>query len=146
MSESDVFEGENLFSVDIHVAAQKIAEREHPMVFRLQESGRTAVVEPRNDWSNPLLDAVFGTRDTSDSPIQEYFDLERREATILPRQVDIRNDLRPEDVSQFIYSMLTFLVAVPVNFSVVMKMTLVLPTTSARQPFAFWMMMVSLEI
>ena len=101
VSESDAFKGENFFSVDIYVAAQKIAEREHPMGFRLQESGRTAVVEPRNDWSNPLLDAVFGTRDTSDSPIQEYFDLERREATIPPRQVDIRNDLRPEDEECF---------------------------------------------
>ena len=85
MSESDAFEGENFFSVDIHVAAQKIAEREHPMGFCLQESGRTAVVEPRNDWSNPLLDVVFGTRDTSDSPIQENFDLEHREATMTSR-------------------------------------------------------------
>ena len=101
MSESDAFRGENFFSVDIHVAAQKIAEREHPMEFRLQESGRTAVVEPRNDWSNPLLDAVFGTRDTSDSPIQEYFDLERRESTIPPRQADIRDDLRHEDEECF---------------------------------------------
>ena len=100
--ENEALPGEHFFSTDIGVATLKTSEREHPMVFRLQ-SGGTAIVEPGGSLENPLLDAVFGTRDPSDdyAPIQEEFDLERLVAVIPPRRADIRNDLRPEDEDCF---------------------------------------------
>ena len=72
------------------------------MVFRLQ-SGGTAIVEPGGSLENTLLDAVFGTRDPSDSeaPIQEEFDLERLVAVIPSLPADIRDDKRPEDEDCF---------------------------------------------
>ena len=95
--ENEALPGEDFFSIDIGVATLRTAEREHPLVFRLQ-SGGTATVVPGGGLENPLLDAFFGTRDPmfDDAPIQEEFDLERLVAVIPPRQTDIRNDLRPE--------------------------------------------------
>ena len=101
--ENEALPGEDFFSIDISVATLRTAEREHPMVFRLQ-SGGTAIVEPRGSLENPLLDAVFGTRDPlddDDAPIQEEFDLEQLVAVIPSLPADIRNDLRLEDEECF---------------------------------------------
>ena len=95
--EDEAVPGEDFIPIEIGVATLRTAEREHPMVFRLQ-SGGTAIVEPGGSPRNPLLDAVFGTRDPfdDDAPIQEEFDLERLVAVIPPQLVDIIDDLRPE--------------------------------------------------
>ena len=93
--ENEALPGEDLISIEIGVATLRTAEREHPMVFRLQSDG-TAIVEPGNDIQNQLLDALFGIRPESDAPIQEEFDLEPLVAVIPSLPVDIRNDLRPE--------------------------------------------------
>ena len=100
--EDEALPGEDFFHIEIGVATLRTAEREHPMVFRLQ-SGGTAIVEPRGSLENPLLDAVFGTRYSSysEAPIQEEFYLERLVAIIPPLPVDIRNDLKPEDEECF---------------------------------------------
>ena len=100
--EDEALPGEEFIPIDIGVATLRTAEREHPMVFRLQ-SGETAIVEPGGSLENPLLDAVFGTRDPSDSeaPIQEEFDLERLVAVIPSLPADIRDDKRPEDEECF---------------------------------------------
>ena len=83
------------------MATLRIAEREHPMVFRLQSAGSTAIVEPGNHVQNPLFDALFGTRRTPDDPIEEEFDLGHLVGTIPPREPEIRNDLRPEEEECF---------------------------------------------
>ena len=100
--ENEALPGEEFISIDIGIVTLRTAEREHPMVFRLQ-SGGTAIVEPGGSLENPLLDAVFGTRDDDDddAPIQVEIDLKRLVAVIPPLPVEIRNDLRPEDEECF---------------------------------------------
>ena len=100
--ENETLPGEDFIPIEIDVATLRTVEREHPMVFRLQ-SGGTAIVEPGGSLENPLLDAIFGTRDSSysEAPIQEEFDLERLVAVIPSLPVDIRNDLKPEDEECF---------------------------------------------
>ena len=102
MCEDEALPGEDFVPIEIGVATLRTAEREHPMVFRLQ-SGGTANVEPRGSFENPLLDAIFGTRDPSDddAPIQNEFDLEHLVAVIPSLPADIRNDLKPEDEECF---------------------------------------------
>ena len=101
MCECDALPGEDFFQIEIQVATLRTAEREHPMVFRLQMSVSTAIVEPRGDQGNILLDAAFATRDEPNGPIQEEFDLERLMATIPLLIADIRNDLRAEEEECF---------------------------------------------
>ena len=98
--ECDVTEGEDLFPIDIEVATLRLAEREHPIVFRLQSVG-TAIVEPHSDIQNLLFDALFGTREDADGLIDVEFNLENLQATIPPLPAQIRNDLRPEDEECF---------------------------------------------
>ena len=99
VSESNALEGEDLFTIHIDVATLTTAEREHPMIFRLQSRG-TAIVEPGNDIQNKLFDAVFGNR-LYHGPIQEEFNLEHLVTTIPPLQAQIRDDLRPEEEECF---------------------------------------------
>ena len=99
VSESSSLEGEDLFTIHIDVATPTTAEREHPMIFRLQPSG-TAIVEPGNDIQNHLFDAIFGNR-LYHGPIQEEFNLEHLVTTIPPLQAQIRDDLRPEEEECF---------------------------------------------
>ena len=98
--ECDAPEGEDFLAINIPVATLRTAEREHPMLFRLQSAG-TAIVEPRIDVRNQQFDAHFGTRVQHGAPIQEEFDLEHLVATIPPPQAEIRNDLQPEDEECF---------------------------------------------
>ena len=99
-SEDDVPEGEDLLDINIGVATLRTAEREHPMVFRLQ-SGGTAIVEPVDDIQNLLFDALFGIRLEPDAPIQEAFDLDRLVADIPSLLSQIRDDLIPEEEECF---------------------------------------------
>ena len=100
VSENEALLSEDLFPIDIDVATERLAEREHPMIFRLQSDG-TAIVEPLNFVQDPEFDVLFGIRLAHDEPIQEEFDLERLETIIPSRRVEIRNDLRPEDEECF---------------------------------------------
>ena len=105
VSESDAPEGEDIFTIEIPVATLRIAEKEHPMLFLLQESSSTAIVGPRGDLeNNPLQDAAFGNRTEHGAPIQEEFDLQPLQATIPPLTVNIRDDLRPEDKEIFLFN------------------------------------------
>ena len=137
VSESDAPEGEDIFTIEIPVATLRIAEKEHPMLFRLQKSSSTAIVGPRGDLeNNPLLDAAFGNRTEHGAPIHEEFDLQPLQATIPPLTVDIRDDLRPED-EEYSYSIMF------IGFiGIVMKMTQVKTITCVKQQSASWMMMV----
>ena len=100
--ENETLPGEDFFRIKIGVATLRTAEREHPMVFRLQ-SGGTAIVEPGNIQGNPRLDVIFGTRYPfdDDAPIQEEFYLERLVAIIPSLSADIRNDMRSEEEECF---------------------------------------------
>ena len=102
MCENEALPGEDFISIAIGVATLRTAEREHPMVFRLESDG-TAIVAPGNSQENTLFDIIFGTRDPmdDDSPIQEEFNLERLVVVIPSLLVDIRNDKRPEDEECF---------------------------------------------
>ena len=102
VAESDVLEGEDFIDFEIPVATLITAEREHPMDFRLQ-SGGTAIVEPRDDRTNLLLDAVFGSRaKVPTDPIEDFFILLPPPNDMLPPLIaEVRNDLRPEDEECF---------------------------------------------
>ena len=100
VSESDAPEEEDFFTIDIDVATLRPAEREHPMVFRVQYGG-TAIVESENDQSNPHLDAVFGTRDYPHGHILQRFTLQHLAATIPSLTIKIRDDFRSEDEECF---------------------------------------------
>ena len=99
--ECDALEGEDSIPIDIDVATQRLAEREHPMLFRLHVSTSTAIVDSRFDVTNPPLDFCFGIRLHPDGPIQEEFDLKPLVATIPPLRAEIIDDLVPEDEECF---------------------------------------------
>ena len=101
VSESNALYGEDIFVIDIPVATLRTAEREHPMIFRLQVSDSTAIVEPTGDLEDIFFDVVFGTRVGRYYPIDEEFDLYRLQDIIPSVQAQIRNDLRPEDEECF---------------------------------------------
>ena len=98
--ENETLPGDDFIPIEIGVATLRTAEREHPMVFRLQ-SGGTAIVEPGGSLENPLFDAFYGIRDEMNAPIQEEFDLERLVGVIPSLPADIINDKRPEDEECF---------------------------------------------
>ena len=97
VSEGDSIEGGDILTIDIDIATQRPSEREHPMVFRVDVSASTAIVE--SDYS--LFNAIFGIRDTPDYPILEEFNLGYLITTIPPLITEIRDDLRPEDEECF---------------------------------------------
>ena len=102
-----VFEGvvyDIKIPIDIDVATLRPSEREHPMVFRVQ-SGGTAIVEPKDDPTDPLLDALFGSRSRHGS-VQEEFVLGYLQYTIPSLKTQIRDDLRPEDEECFTISII----------------------------------------
>ena len=101
VSESDAPEEEGFFTIDIDVATLNPAETEHPMVFRVQESKSTAIVEPKDDLTNPLLDALFGSRSRYGYSIQEEFVPEYLQYTFPSLTAVIRDDSRPEDEECF---------------------------------------------
>ena len=101
VSEADAPPGADNFPIQINLATLRTAEREHPMNFRLQVSSSTAIVEPITQVSNPLYDAVFGTRNNVGEPIQVFFVLEALIDTLPPRTAFIRDDLRAEDEECF---------------------------------------------
>ena len=96
VSEGDV-QGVDTFQVKVNVASQRTAEREHPMVFRLQESSTNATIETLLA-SSPFFDTTFGVRDSLGGPIEELRHLEPGLLTVVPTLVTaIRNDFVPED-------------------------------------------------
>ena len=95
--ENNTHPGFDIWFLPIEVATVRTAEREHPMIFRVQEASSTAIVEPIGQVVNPLYDAIFGTRNNTGDPIEEFFILESLEDTIPPRTTFIRNDFRVED-------------------------------------------------
>ena len=95
VSENSSFEGQDNFTINIDIATLSVSEREHKMIFRL-ESGGTAIVEPFNIDTNPLLDALFGSRFNPHDPLEEFFSLKPLEDSIPPLRVDIVDDFRAE--------------------------------------------------
>ena len=89
------------FLLVINAASLRTAERNHLLVFRLQESSTNATVETLS-VSSPVFDAMFGLRQNPDDPIQEIRDLEPGLLTLdPPLLIAIRNDLMPEDLECF---------------------------------------------
>ena len=95
--ENNTEPGFDVWLLPIEVATVRTAEREHQMIFRVQEASSSAIVEPIGDVVNQLYDAIFGTRNNIGDPIEVFFVLEALEDTISPRTAFIRDDLRPED-------------------------------------------------
>ena len=93
--------GFDVWLLTIEVATMRTAEREHPMIFRVQGASSSAIVEPIGDVVDPLYDAIFGTRDNTGEPIEEFFELRALEDTIEYRIAFIRDDRRPEDQECF---------------------------------------------
>ena len=88
--------GEDSFPLSFTVSTLRTAEREHPIIFRLQESASSASVEPLAGQTDPHFDAVFGSRDSANDPIKVFFVLETLADNITPLTAFITNDLRPE--------------------------------------------------
>ena len=95
--ENNTEPGFDIWFLPIEVATLRTAEREHPMIFRVQEASSTAIVEPIGDVVNQLFDAIFGSRENIGDPIEEFFILEALRDTISSRTAFIRDDQRPED-------------------------------------------------
>ena len=93
--------GFDIYLLPIEVATVRTAEREHPMNFRVQGASSSAIVEPIGDVVNQLYDAIFGTRNNTGDPIEEFFILEALEDTIDNRIAFIRDDLRRENEECF---------------------------------------------
>ena len=89
------------FPLAMPLATLRRAERDHPMIFRLQVSISSAIVEPLAEVVDPLYDVVFGTRNSTGDPIEEFFILEALEDTIDNRVAFIRDDRRLEDQECF---------------------------------------------
>ena len=89
--------GFDVWLLPIEVATMRTAEREHPMIFRVQEASSSAIVEPLGYLVNQLYDAIFGTINNIGEPIEEFFNLEALRDTIDYRITFIRDDRRPED-------------------------------------------------
>ena len=98
VAENNAPPGFDVWLLPIEVATVRTAEREHPMIFRVQEASSSAIVEPIGDVVNQLYDAIFGTRNNTGDPIEEFFILE---ANIDNRIAFIRDDRRPEDQECF---------------------------------------------
>ena len=90
-----VSENSDNFTINIDIATLSVSEREQKMIFRL-ESGGTAIVEPFNNDTNPLLDALFGSRFDPHGPLEEWFSLEPLKDSIPPLRVSIIADFRAE--------------------------------------------------
>ena len=101
--------GVALFQLEIDVESVRTAEREHPMVFRLQEASTNATVETLVAAS-PVFDATFGQRENPDDPITEPRDLAPGTRTIVPLFTAITNDLIPEELECYTIRI------IPVNF------------------------------
>ena len=94
--------GFDIYLLPIEVATVRTAEREHPMIFRVQEAVSSAIVEPIiGVVVDPLYDATFGSRDNNGGPIEVVFVLEALQDTISPLTTFIRDDRRPEDEECF---------------------------------------------
>ena len=89
--------GFDVWLLPIEVATVRTAEREHPMIFCVQEASSSAIVEPIGDVVHLLYDAIFGTRNNNGDPIEVFFILEAPEVTIPSLTAFIRDDRRPED-------------------------------------------------
>ena len=96
--------GFDVWLLPIEVATVRTAEREHPMIFHVQGASSSAIVEPIGQVANPLYDAIFGTRNNTGDPIEEFFILEALEDTIDNRIAEMTGDLRIKNASQFVYS------------------------------------------
>ena len=106
VSERQAPPGVDVFPLPIDVATLRRAERENPMLFSLQMSSSSAIVEPLAAVTDPLYDALFGSRDSIDDTIEVFFVLDPLNDVIPPLTVFIRNDLRPEDDECFTISVL----------------------------------------
>ena len=98
--ENNTEPGFDVWFLPIEVATLRTAEREHPMIFRVQEASSSAIVEPIGDVVNQLYDATFGTRNNFGDPIEVFFVLEALEDTISPQTAFIRDDRRLEDAKE----------------------------------------------
>ena len=101
VSENDAGPGFDVFQLPIEVVTVRTAEREHPMIFRVQEASSLAIVEPIGSVINQLYDAAFGARIDINDPIEEFFVLEALQDTIPSLPTFIINDLRLEDEECF---------------------------------------------
>ena len=93
--------GSDVWLLPIEVATVRTAEREHPMIFRVQGASSSAIVEPIGAVANLLYDATFGSKHNIGDPIEVFFVLEALEDTIPPLTAFIRDDRRPEDEECF---------------------------------------------
>ena len=97
---------EDLFQLPILVSTLRTAERDHLLLFRVQESSSSATVEPIAQQQNTDFDALFGSRADQNDPIEELFLLPPDTSVIPPRATLIRNDFTAEPEECFVIRIL----------------------------------------
>ena len=105
--------GDELCAIEMGVSVLRTSEREHRMIFRLQTSISTAIVEPLMPNNSIEFDVTFGSRAGPDDPIQEIFVLETLDNFIPPLLANIRSDSRPEGTESFTIRILPTYAYVP---------------------------------
>ena len=113
VSEGIVPEG---FELAYPVAALRISESDHSMMFRLLEGSSTATVITKEESEDPDLlhnsDALFGKKREDNGPIEVSLHLPLGSKTLLQNlSTFIRDDINPEDNE--CYSVQIFAVDVP---------------------------------
>ena len=92
----------SVFPLSIDVATLRTAEREHPMIFRVQEASSSAIVEPIiGAVVDPLYDATFGSRDNNGNRVEVVFVLEPFDDAVPSMITFIKNDQRRENEECF---------------------------------------------
>ena len=91
---------EDIFDISIGVDTLRVSENDILIAFILQDDRSTAAVSTYSTIS-PQSDALFGSRNEPDYPIEEYYELSN-EPQIPPRIVTIVDDLRIELIECFI--------------------------------------------
>ena len=87
----------NLFPLFIVVSTARASERNHKIEFHYEQNTGTALVEALTQPSNPQYDVLFGTRISSDDPLEVTY-LLKPGISIIPSLITmVQNDLHVED-------------------------------------------------
>ena len=100
VSENMALSGEDIFPLSISLSSSAMAERDHLMKIRVQESKSSAIVEPLAAQTDSF-DVIFGNKDNANDPITVLLIQEALKDFSPSLTALIRNDKEPEDTECF---------------------------------------------
>ena len=142
VSEGDILPGSEYVLDHIDVAANRVSEVEHRILYRLLSDG-TATVVSFDIWGYGDVDARFGTGHDNHLPIEQSDSLQPGESVITPLTTYIVNDFRPEFEECYSIQIFSHDIGSPELVSCVMMMTQMQQTSFVCTQSALKMMMVS---